>query len=442
MYLNKLRPAWKWAGGYAALAAMVAVFGIPQAQAIPAYAQQTHMACEACHIGAFGPQLTPFGRQFKLLGYTLKVGSGLTPKVSAMVVEAFTHTQAPQPQSAVPAGYNPNDNWSMAQASLFLGGHITDHLGVFAQYTYSQADGFASWDNAEIRYARTTSFGSHSVIWGISVNNNPSLSDLYNSTPAWGYPYMGSDLAPGAPAAPMVMGGLGQGVIGASAYTQIDGKWYFEAGAYRSLSAAFLNHVNADYPGLISSAAPYLRFAYQANLSPASNLEVGGLYFASKINPTAVAGQPTDDYKDYGIDANYQWFGANYKHIVTVQALYVHEKQTLNNTYAAGGASNLNNTLDSINLNAAYWYENTYGVTLAALTNNGSSDNLLYGGSPDTNGGMVELDWNPFGKNDSWHQPLINLRVGLQYTFYSKFNGMTNNASDNNTTYVSFWTVF
>ncbi len=442
MYLSKLKPAWKWAGGYAALAAMVAVFGIPQAQAIPAYSQQTHMACDACHIGAFGPQLTPFGRQFKLLGYTLKVGSGLTPKVSAMVVEAFTHTQAPQPQADMPAGYNPNDNWSMAQASLFLGGPITDHLGVFAQYTYSQADGFASWDNTEIRYARTIKFGAHTAIWGISVNNNPTFSDIYNSTPAWGYPYMGSDLAPGAPAAPMIMGGLGQGVIGAVGYTQIDGKWFLEAGAYRSLSAAFLDHMNADYPGLISSAAPYLRMAYQTNLSASSNLEVGALYFGAKINPDAVSGRPTDNYKDYGIDGSYQWFGADNKNIVVVQGQYVHEKQTLNNTYAAGGSSNLSNTLDAINLNAAYWYQNTYGVTLGALTSNGSADNLLYGGSPDTQGGMVELDWNPFGKSNSWHQPYINLRVGLQYTFYSKFNGMTNNASDNNTTYVSFWTVF
>ncbi len=441
MYLLKWKSTWKWGGAYAALALVLVVFGIPQAQAIPAYAQQTRTACEACHVGAFGPQLTPFGREFKLLGYTLKVGSGLTPKVSAMVVEAFTHTQAPQKGGAAP-GYAPNNNWSMAQASLFLGGHITDHLGVFAQATYSQNGKVFGWDNTDIRYARRASFGTHSAIWGISVNNNPSLSDIYNSTPAWGYPYMGSDLAPGAPAAPMIMGALAQGVVGASAYTQIDGKWYFEAGAYRSLSQAFLNRVNADYPGLISSAAPYLRFAYQANLSPTSYLEVGALHFAPKINPTAVAGQPTDDYKDYGIDANYQWFGTNSKHIVTVQALYLHEQQTLNNTFTVGGSSNLNNTLDAINLNAEYWYENTYGVTIAAMTNNGSSDNLLYGGSPDTGGGMVELDWNPFGKNDSWRQPFINLRVGLQYTFYSKFSGMTANASDNNTTYISFWTVF
>ena len=59
----------------------------PNANAVPAYAQQTHMTCSACHVGAFGPQLTPFGRQFKLLGYSLKIGSGLTPKVSLRVTD-------------------------------------------------------------------------------------------------------------------------------------------------------------------------------------------------------------------------------------------------------------------------------------------------------------------------------------------------------------------
>jgi mono/diheme cytochrome c family protein len=38
------------------------------AQAVPAFAQQTGRNCAACHVGGFGPQLTPFGREFKLGG--------------------------------------------------------------------------------------------------------------------------------------------------------------------------------------------------------------------------------------------------------------------------------------------------------------------------------------------------------------------------------------
>ncbi|MBI2734436.1 MAG: hypothetical protein HYX44_14390 [Aquabacterium sp.] len=37
-----------------------------QAQAVPSFARQTGQDCAACHIGAYGPQLTPFGIKFKL----------------------------------------------------------------------------------------------------------------------------------------------------------------------------------------------------------------------------------------------------------------------------------------------------------------------------------------------------------------------------------------
>ena len=46
------------------------------AYAVPAFAVQTGQPCEACHIGAFGPQLTPFGRAFKIGGYTQGGGQG------------------------------------------------------------------------------------------------------------------------------------------------------------------------------------------------------------------------------------------------------------------------------------------------------------------------------------------------------------------------------
>ena len=46
------------------------------AHAVPAFAVQTGEPCAACHIGAFGPQLTPFGRAFKIGGYTQGGGQG------------------------------------------------------------------------------------------------------------------------------------------------------------------------------------------------------------------------------------------------------------------------------------------------------------------------------------------------------------------------------
>jgi hypothetical protein len=45
-------------------------------QALPAFAAQTGQPCTACHIGGFGPQLTPLGRAFKIGGYTQRGGEG------------------------------------------------------------------------------------------------------------------------------------------------------------------------------------------------------------------------------------------------------------------------------------------------------------------------------------------------------------------------------
>ena len=56
-----------------ALIALIALGINNRAVALPSFAQQTGQPCVTCHVGAFGPQLTPFGRALKLGGYTLEV---------------------------------------------------------------------------------------------------------------------------------------------------------------------------------------------------------------------------------------------------------------------------------------------------------------------------------------------------------------------------------
>ncbi len=48
---------------------VLAVCAASAAQAVPSFARQTGMACEACHT--VWPELTHFGRVFKANGYTL-----------------------------------------------------------------------------------------------------------------------------------------------------------------------------------------------------------------------------------------------------------------------------------------------------------------------------------------------------------------------------------
>ncbi len=432
---------------------ILALWGVSSAaMAVPSYARQTQLPCTSCHVGGFGPELTAFGRQFKLMGYTMKTGDGVNVPLSAMLVESFTHTQ--KAQTAIPAaGFGTNNNVELQQASVFLAGRLSEHMGVFAQATYSENGGLLGWDNADLRYARTFTRGNHSGIWGISLNNNPTVSDIFNTAPAWQFPYMAPDLAPGAPAAPLLFGGIGGQSVGATAYAQLDGKWYAEVGGYRSLSASFLRRVNAGYDGRLSGIAPYARVSYTWNLG-AGGISLGGFLLDIKRglvganfagNAIALAG-PTDHFLDLGVSSSWQYFKGD--HTVTVDGLYVDEKQKLNATFPSGASSNLHDSLQSLNLKGSYWFRNTYGVTLAQFVNNGSSDRTLYGneGSPNTQGGMLEFDYNPFGQSTSWKQPWANLRIGLQYTYFTRFSGLVHNidgagrkASDNNTAYLSLW---
>src|SRR2546426_6909157 len=50
-------------------AALVVVLGAPRVYAVPSFARQTGMACDACHAGGFFPELNDFGRMFKMNGY-------------------------------------------------------------------------------------------------------------------------------------------------------------------------------------------------------------------------------------------------------------------------------------------------------------------------------------------------------------------------------------
>src|SRR6202790_706186 len=67
-----------------------------EAGAVPSYARQTGQECIACHVSF--PELTPYGRYFKLTGYTIgKVaisseGMNYVP-LAVMAQASVTHTR-------------------------------------------------------------------------------------------------------------------------------------------------------------------------------------------------------------------------------------------------------------------------------------------------------------------------------------------------------------
>ena len=138
--------------------------------------------------------------------------------------------------------------------------------------------------------------------------------------------------------------------------------------------------------------------------------------------------------------------------------LLVHEDQDLKGSFNTGASSQASSNLNQLRMNTTYFYKNTYGLTLAWQYTWGKANPLLFApapitgsrtGKPDSNAFIIEADWIPFGKDDSWARPFANLKIGLQYVAYTLFNGATRNydgfgrnASDNNTVFLYAWMAF
>ena len=444
------------------------------AEAIPAFAQQTGQPCTACHVGAFGPQLTPTGRAFKITGYTQGGGEGWAASVpvSLMAITSFTHLNAPYPADAVPQDFGANDNPSIDQANVFIGGGLSDHTGGLMQITWQNIGTSGNsfhLDNTDLRpYVTTFSVNGKDLVVGTTLNNTPTVQDPYNTTFAWGFPYVGpnGNLAPSPAANVMLAGSFAGNTIGYTVYAQYDSKLYLEAGAYNTLNVWTLARLGDSYSiGSTTAPAPYLRAAYEWQWGT-SAAHVGATFMHADVNPLDPNGLPdrttnvngADHYTDYAADAAYQFLGDG-THIATVQGIYTYEQQNLTATSAGSGYGSKYN-LNQIRLNASYWYMNTYGVTLGWQRTWGPANPVLYqpfeltgsaNSKPDSNAFIVEADWVPFGKEDSRWAPFANLKLGVQYTAYTQFNGGNKNydgtgdgrsASDNNTLLVFAWMIF
>jgi hypothetical protein len=391
--------------------------------AVPSFARQTGMACSACHYQFL--TLTPFGRKFKLNGYTLanqqaivegdstnggKLGLSPFSLLSAMVTAGITHTK-----DAVPG--TQNDVAALPQElSGFLAGRVTPKIGLFSQFTYAGPDGAFGIDNVDIRFAdKATIGGSTEVAYGLTLNNNPTIQDLWNSTPGWGFPFIGSDAAPGPAASPLIDGGLSQNVLGLGGYGMFGNLVYAEFSVYRSALQGFTAPNNTT--GAIKGVAPYWRLALQKETDNQSVM-IGTFGMRTSLFPDVLSG-PRDTYSDIGIDGQFESkLGTGN---LVVRGSWIREKQTLD--ASAAGAKN---TLKSLHANASYYPKQWLGLS-------GGYFALRDGGQPNTNGFIGEVDVNP------WE----NTRVGLQYTGYSRFDGGSGSAaSGNNTLFAFLWMAF
>ena len=398
------------------LCALLLTFALPgAAYAVPSYARQTGLACEACHT--VFPQLTPFGRVFKASGYTLSNTSKVqdvdslkhylmslsdTPPVSVMAVASTSSTaKASDSQSSKTSTDFPQ------QFSVFYAGEISDNVGAFAQVTYDDQSGTVGIDNTDIRFADVATFNGHSVIYGISLNNNPTLQDLWNSTPAWGQPFLTSPVMAGPAAATRIEGAMAQAVAGLSAYVYVDQSIYGEVGAYRSaLQGASVSQNGNLTNNVISGVAPYWRFAYEADWDQ-NSWEVGTFGLDAALqNPTSPAlgainaslqSGPTDRFLDVGLDTQYQFIDDDNQ--ITVVGRAIHEGQRLDASFPMGLSNNPSDYIDSADLVGSYFWRRKIGATIGLFNVNGSNDPTYFGsqnGRPDSSWGNVEVDYLPW----------------------------------------------
>ena len=423
------------------------------ARAVPAFAQQTGQPCKTCHVGGFGPELTPFGREFKLGGYTLRSHASIP--IAAMAVASVTHTR--KDQQSPPDHLNRNDNLVLDQASLFLAGGIGDHLGGFAQVTYDGVARQSSWDNLDLRAVTKAKILGQDSILGLSLNNNPTVQDPWNTLPAWGFPFTDTAVSPTPDAAPLIGGSLAQNVIGMTGYGWIGHKAYIEAGGYTSPSRRTLKWLGADpfNPGSIHGIAPYARVALQAKLA-GGTLEVGASALKAALLPQRDrSSRLTDRYTDLGFGGSWQKaLGADN---FSINVRYEHEHADLRASCTLGliggdgdpGCGRYR--LNELRAAARYTLRDRIGVTLSAFDLYGSRNaNVFQGnGRPDSDGLMGQVDYTLWPDGKGPLGPLFNARVGLQYTVYGKFNGQRHNfdgaganAADNNALRLFTWIAF
>lgn len=446
-FTSSNRTLFRWSlHGLAAMAAAFALLWPFEASAIPLFNRQTGQNCVACHAGGQFPELTPYGRLFKLTGYT--IGERTVP-VSAMALVSVSKV-ANTSKSDDPAGdFQKNGTLIFPTASLFLGGKVTDNVAAFAQITYDafavqdgdgRFHGHSSADNIDLRYADRFIDPSRDLIVGVSANNNPSVADPWNTAAAWMQyvpvpsPTSSRFVDGNAPYPGFAAGG---NIAGLTAYAFWNRSVYAELGAYGT-SKGLLSFMSAGVPETdktrLDGLSPYWRLAYNrewgAHTFMLGTSGMSARIFDDPLDPSA----GSHKFRDVGVDAQYQYLLD--PHAVTAQAAYTRNRVVDGNRSSVFRAK------------LTYVYQAKYGGSAGLFHLTGTTDpagidpTRVSGnatGDPATRGWTAEAFWTP----------IQNLRLGVQYTAYGVFNGSSTNydgagrnASDNNTLFLYGWLAY
>lgn len=421
---------WRW------MLSLASLLAVQSAHAVPSYSRQTNSECAACHIGAFGPHLTPYGIRFKLGGYTDSDGKGskIPLAMTAQVSSALTESANPTTQGRT--------DTRLTNVDIFIAGKLFDNVGTYTRISHAEGvapagSDYTALDDLDLRFAKEGKLGSKDLVWGLSLNNNPGIQDPVDAMPAWGFgaPGPGRDFFQGTRTGTLMnkyQGGLAHRVMGLSGYAFVDNHWYAELGTYKSLSLAAQNKLGllerapgaeVGDPGRLSNTL-YWRGAWLHDMKT-QFYSVGLFGLRTDLQDNRMG--PTDRYNDIGVDASYMYLGTR-EHMAQLRASYILERrhygsQVMNPFFPA--PSKDAGTVREATFSGTYVLRNTWGITAARTWARNSEDIARYlpYGKADSSFTYVGPFWNVWGKEGDAVPIGTNLQLGAAFFRFDRFNG-------------------
>ncbi|MGE4546735.1 MAG: hypothetical protein AB7E28_03070 [Desulfurella sp.] len=441
---------------------------VKKARAIPSFSRQTGLSCDVCHT--VFPHLTPFGRDFKLHGYTYdysklikfsrnqykqqakeegflpNLAVNQIPMLSLRVKSQYSHMKG---GSNVPS--KTKFNW-VKGSSLYFAGEIAPNIGTFTELTGINDEGgsltLGGFDLALV--SPNEKLGPYNLTFGLRGEDMVGFSDPTNSVGNWGALLHGfsggissrnrffeafapSPLEGGEIYA--MLGGFTHGGLYAAfgLYHPTSGQVGKTSPSYVALtdpgsgSATFDGTSNVDEYGRLAYFFPEFDHIYT---------EIGTFGYFGHENITASEapgnGEYSDAVREYGIDGQLQYIDSH--NLFEIFASFIHDRNgsfyghdIYNGQLINGSAVAANN----FSINADYYYNRTYGIYAKYTYQHSSELKDL-----NVSGEAIGLSWYPYQN--------VNLR--LEEDVYNKDNpdvaASGGSASDYDTTRVMLQYAF
>ncbi|ACG57009.1 hypothetical protein HY04AAS1_0319 [Hydrogenobaculum sp. Y04AAS1] len=448
----------------------LAVFAPKSSFAIPSFARQTGLACDVCHT--VFPHLTPFGREFKLHGFTydysdlIKMVRQAAKKRAAeeggmpnlvinkipMIAVRIAGMWANQDGGSVvphgritdgqgafsqPAGYPTNDTFNLVKDdSLYIAGEITPHLGAWVEIGGWNDHGDAA---SLAGYDAILNGGDHTVdnknfTYGLSFENVVGFDDVGQAGPGnWGVPLMNPLSTHGTLFDPF----NGTPIEGVEAYAMLgdftNGGIYGNIGLYAPSTGNDEGTNPVATAGSLPASTSY-SWAGAKHVDAYVNAEywlpgfkniysmVGafGYFGQEKMEGGTNPYEYSDNVNDYGLEAQAQYIGG--KNLVEFfgEVQKQHDSEFYGEDYWTGqlystDGTSVNRT--GIALKADYYYKRTYGVYVKYMYANSSQ--------------VQDVDYSGYIVGVSWY-PWQNVSVKVERMMWSKYHPGQANPQYNN----------